>query len=57
MKTSCKDCDARSPGCHGSCERYQAYRKWQDEINEKRRNANEINEGLKNNWRSRWKNS
>ena len=57
MKSSCKDCDARSPGCHGSCERYREYRKWQDEINEKRRNAMEINEGLKKSWRMRWKNS
>lgn len=51
MKSSCKDCNERSPGCHGSCEEYMAFRKQQAEINKKRLAANEINEGLKMAWR------
>lgn len=57
MKSSCKDCEDRNPGCHGSCEKYREYRRCQDEINEKRRKTMEINEGLKKSWRMRWKNS
>ena len=26
MKTPCADCTEREVGCHGKCERYQAYR-------------------------------
>lgn len=53
MKSSCKGCETRSPGCHGSCERYREYRIWQDGVNEKRRKANDINEGLKKEWRKK----
>jgi len=51
MKSSCKGCEKRVPGCHGSCEEYKAFRQQQDEINKKRQAANEINEGLKMAWR------
>jgi len=54
MKSSCKGCEKRVPGCHGSCEEYKAFRKQQDEINKKRLAENEINEGLKMAWRKRY---
>ena len=25
MKAPCKDCESRTPECHGKCERYQAF--------------------------------
>lgn len=34
MKSPCaRDCPGRAPDCHGSCEKYQEYRRELDEIN------------------------
>ena len=41
MNCPCKDCDRRKLGCHGFCEGYQAWKKWNDEKNEKRREEKE----------------
>ena len=38
---SCKDCDKRAPGCHGTCEKYIAYRAKLDEEREQIRKAKE----------------
>lgn len=39
-KPPCKDCEERIVGCHGSCERYLAYRKDVSQIQERRAQAN-----------------
>ena len=32
MRCECKDCDKRTVGCHGKCEKYAAYREQMDRI-------------------------
>ena len=37
MKCPCKDCvDKRKLGCHGFCQEYKDWQKWNDEQREKR---------------------
>ena len=36
MKAPCKGCQEREPGCHGKCDKYQAFRAEQDRILEAR---------------------
>lgn len=31
MTSPCMNCAERAPGCHGRCERYQAYRESRDQ--------------------------
>lgn len=40
----CKDCSDRQVGCHGSCEKYRAYKDYQETIAERRRMENSINQ-------------
>ena len=40
MNAPCKDCSDRVVGCHGTCEKYQAFRKERDEFIEKMRMIN-----------------
>ena len=42
MIAPCKDCPDRELGCHTSCGKYIAYRKTQDEYNDKNRAINEV---------------
>jgi hypothetical protein len=35
MNAPCKDCFDRHQGCHSKCEKYIAFRKERDELNEK----------------------
>lgn len=42
MTAPCKDCSDRGLGCHASCDKYIAYRKMQDEYNDKNRALNEV---------------
>lgn len=37
-----KDCEGRTPGCHGYCERYLEKRAAQDKINAEKRRRQEI---------------
>jgi hypothetical protein len=37
MKTPCYECSERKLGCHSTCDRYNAFRKRQDEKNNKLR--------------------
>ena len=38
MKNPCgRDCPEREPGCHGSCEKYQAWKAWNQEQAEKKK--------------------
>lgn len=34
----CKDCPDRAPGCHGKCERFLAWQKWNEERRDRERN-------------------
>ena len=40
-KAPCKDCPDRHQGCHSECEKYIAFRKERDELNELRHQENE----------------
>lgn len=42
MKCPCKDCFDRTITCHGFCEDYKKWREWRSEINEKRKNDQEV---------------
>lgn len=33
MNAPCKDCPKRHENCHKSCEKYQAFRAWREELN------------------------
>lgn len=35
MNPPCKDCPNRHPGCHGSCEKYQTWRKEWEQLKER----------------------
>lgn len=35
IKSPCKDCENRNPGCHVKCEKYQGYREKISEEHEK----------------------
>ena len=37
MGTCCKDCEDRKIGCHGSCDRYEEYRKFYDNVRDIKR--------------------
>ena len=37
MNPPCKDCPNRHPGCHGSCEKYQTWRKEWEQLKERER--------------------
>lgn len=37
MNPPCKDCPNRHPGCHGSCEKYQIWRKEWEQLKERER--------------------
>lgn len=41
MLAPCKDCQDRSPTCHGKCERYAEYAKYCAELNERRYKSKE----------------
>lgn len=41
MKAPCKDCLDRHQGCHSECEKYIAFRKERDELNELKHQENE----------------
>lgn len=47
MKCPCIDCVDRTPTCHGECERYKEFFKWNEEV-KKRRHAEQAKEAL---WR------
>ena len=61
MMIACKDCDKRTPGCHGSCEEYQKYRRDLDEQNQKVRDEKQkdrVWDDYKYDWiGKRWKNT
>lgn len=57
METPCKDCPDREVGCHGECEKYKAYAEACAKQREKRRDENELHEGLEERHRrekTRW---
>lgn len=41
-KAPCKDCPDRRVGCHSTCEKYLAFRKERDELNEKTYKQKEV---------------
>lgn len=41
MSSECRDCPMRSPGCHGRCATYQAFREKRDAVNQWLREKNE----------------
>ena len=43
---TCKGCELRHPGCHGSCEKYQAEKKAHDEIMEAKRKYYDLQANL-----------
>lgn len=36
MKVPCHNCPDRELGCHGKCEKYQAYAEWRQQVYEER---------------------
>lgn len=42
MRTNCKGCTERKPGCHDHCETYKKYKEQNEEIRERRRSTNMI---------------
>lgn len=34
----CMNCEEKALGCHSKCKRYQAYKEYREEINQRRRN-------------------
>ncbi len=57
MIAPCKGCTSRHMACHDQCERYKEYRKYLDEINERRKAYNEVNadaEAVYQTARDRW---
>ena len=45
--TCCKDCEVRTLGCHGTCEKYLAEREALDEYNKQVRSGKEADRVLK----------
>lgn len=46
LDAPCKDCPDRVVGCHGTCEKYIAFRKYRDELNERRIEENRVKDAL-----------
>lgn len=44
MTSPCMHCAERAPGCHGRCERYQAYRATRDRALKNRDRENAVTE-------------
>ena len=36
VNAPCKDCESRFLGCHSTCERYNDFKKYREELNEQR---------------------
>lgn len=42
MVAPCKDCTDRELGCHSKCEKYKAFKEWNDQAREKRRQEDSL---------------
>lgn len=41
MTAPCKECPDRHRACHDSCEKYQEFKRWREQVLEKARRAKE----------------
>lgn len=46
LNAPCKDCPDRVVGCHSTCEKYIAFRKYRDELLERRTKEARLNNDL-----------
>ena len=46
MKGPCKNCPDRYPGCHGKCDKYIEYDKYNKEVQKKRMEHKQLNDVL-----------
>lgn len=46
QKAPCYQCEDRTDGCHGSCERYDTWKKEREEKLKQQRAENEVNSAL-----------
>lgn len=48
IDSPCYKCESRTIGCHSNCEKYQEWRKFMDEANERRKTQEQLER-----WRKR----